>query len=110
METSDPKVAVEEKTDKVAMAMIYQGIPEEMLLSLAEKKTAMDVWEAIKMLCQGVDRVKKARVQTLKSEFEAMSMKENEQVDDFYMRMNGLVTNIRALGEEMNESYVVKRC
>lgn len=30
-------------------------------------------------------------------------------LDDFYMKLNGLVTNIRALGEEMKESYVVKK-
>ncbi|XP_074363813.1 uncharacterized protein LOC141704457 [Apium graveolens] len=53
--------------------------------------------------------MKVARVQTLKSEFKIVSMKESEQVDDFYMRINGLVTNIRTLGEEINESYVVKK-
>lgn len=45
----------------------------------------------------------------MKSEFESMTMKENEQIDDFSMRLNGLVTNIRALGEEVAESYVVKK-
>ncbi|XP_074341863.1 uncharacterized protein LOC141679258 [Apium graveolens] len=109
VEQNDPKTPVEEKSDKVAMAMIYQGIPEEVLLSIAEKQTTKDVWEAIKTLCQGADRVKKARIQTLKSEFEALSMKESEQIDDFHLRMNGLVTNIRALGEEMEEAYIVKK-
>lgn len=42
VEPSDPKAAVEEKIDKVALAMIYQGIPEDMLLSLADKRTAKD--------------------------------------------------------------------
>lgn len=32
---SEPKVVVEVRTDKIALAAIYQGIPEEMLLSLA---------------------------------------------------------------------------
>lgn len=109
VEPSDPKAVIEEKTDKVAMAMIYQGILEDVLLSLAEKKSAKDVWEAIKTLCQGADRVKKAKIQTLKSEFEGLCMKDSESVDDFHMRLNGLVTNIRALGEDMAESYVVKK-
>lgn len=108
-EKTDPKVVVEEKTDKIAMAMLYQGIPEEVLLSVADKKTAKETWEAIQTLCQGAEKVKKARVQTLKAEFESLSMKETEGLDDFYMKLNGLVTNIRALGEEMKESYVVKR-
>lgn len=60
-------------------------------------------------MCQGAERVKKARVQTLKSEFESMHMKDAETLDDFYLKLNGLVTNIRSLGEEIQESYVVKK-
>ncbi|XP_074347210.1 uncharacterized protein LOC141686045 [Apium graveolens] len=62
----------------------------------------------IKTLCQGADRAKKARIQTLKSEFEMLSMSDSENFEDFHIRMNSLVTNIRALGEIMEESYVVK--
>ncbi|KAL8127875.1 hypothetical protein AgCh_014714 [Apium graveolens] len=106
IEAPDPK---DEKSDKIALAMIYQGIPEDMLLSITEKKIAKEGWEAIKVMCQGADRVKKARVQTLKAEFETLRMNDGEQLDDFYMKLNGLVSTIRALGEEMHESYVVKK-
>lgn len=109
VEPSDPKAAIDEKVDKVALAMIYQGIPEEMLLSLAAKKTSKEAWSALKVMCQGAERVKAARVQTMKAEFEALSMRDSEQIDDYCMKLNGLVTNIRALGEEISESYVVKK-
>ncbi|XP_074369714.1 uncharacterized protein LOC141711188 [Apium graveolens] len=105
---SDPKAAIVEKSDKISMAMIYHGIPEEILFPLAEKKIAKEVWETIK-LRQGVDPMKQARIQTLKYKFEALSMKESEQIDDFHLKMNGLVMNIRALWEEMDEAYVVKK-
>lgn len=93
----------------MALAMNYQGIPEDILLTLADKKTAKEAWEAIMTLCQGADRVKKARIQTLKAEFESMTMKENEIIDYFSMNLNGLVTNIKALGENISEAYVVKK-
>ncbi|KAL8116448.1 hypothetical protein AgCh_022808 [Apium graveolens] len=35
----DPKLAVKERADKVALAAIYQAIPEDVLLSIVEKKT-----------------------------------------------------------------------
>ena len=60
-------------------------------------------------MCLGADKVKKAKAQTLKSEFELLKMKDTEQLDDFTMRLNGLVTNIRALGETIVEAYVVKK-
>lgn len=91
------------------MAIIYQRIAEDLLLSIADKKTSKEAWDAIKTVHLGADKVKKAKVQTLKSEFEALTMKDTEQLDDFCMRLNGLVTNIRALGEEIEEAYVVKK-
>lgn len=100
---------VEDKIDKVALAAIYQAIPEDILLLVAEKKTAKSAWEAIKVMCLGADRVKNARVQTLKTEFENLSMKETETVDDFCLKLNELVTNIHTLGETIYESYVVKK-
>lgn len=109
VENDDPKVVIEERTDKIALAAIYQGIPEEILLSVAEKKTAKETWEAVKTMCLGADRVKTARIQTLKAEFEALSMKEAEPLDEFCLKLNGLVTNMRALGGEIKEAYVVKK-
>lgn len=109
VEQTDPKATMDERTDKIALAMIYQGVSEEVLLSIAEKKRAKDAWEAIKILCQGAEKVKNAKVQTLKAEFEALTMKDSEQLDDFCMKLSGLVTNIRSLGEEMKEAYVVKK-
>lgn len=40
VEPKYPKVTVEERTDKIALAAIYKRIPKDMLLSLAEKTTA----------------------------------------------------------------------
>ncbi|XP_074366251.1 uncharacterized protein LOC141707132 [Apium graveolens] len=60
-------------------------------------------------MSQGAEKVKAAKIQTLKSEFEALSMKDTEMLDDFCVKINGLATNIRALGEDMKEAYVVKK-
>ncbi|XP_074336783.1 uncharacterized protein LOC141673956 [Apium graveolens] len=109
IEPADPKVPIEEKVDKVALAMLYQGLPEDMVLSIAAKGTVKVAWTALKTICQGADRVKKAKVQTLRAEFESLVMKDNEQLDDFYLKLNGLVTNIQALGDTMADSYVVKK-
>lgn len=109
VEPADEKTTVEDKVDRVALAAIYQAIPEDILLSVADKKTAKGVWDAIETMCLGADRVKKARVQTLKTEFENMSMKDTETVDEFSMKLSGLVTNIRTLGEKIDEGYVVKK-
>ncbi|XP_074362875.1 uncharacterized protein LOC141703180 [Apium graveolens] len=91
------------------MAMIYQEISEELLLTLAERTTAKQVWAAIKTTSLGADRVKKFKAQTLKAEFESLKMNETEQLDDFYLKLNGWVAKIMALGESIGEKYVVKK-
>ncbi|KAL8107947.1 hypothetical protein AgCh_024380 [Apium graveolens] len=109
VEPNDPKKPVEEKIDKLALIMVYQAIPEDVLLSIASNETTKDAWEMIKTLCQGAEREKKARIQTLKSEFEMLSMNDSEKIEDFHIRMNSLVTKIRALGETMEGSYVINK-
>lgn len=37
IEPDDPMEKIETRTDKVPLAAIYQGIPEDMLLSVSEK-------------------------------------------------------------------------
>lgn len=95
--------------DKRALAIIYNGIFEDLLLSIAEKKMSKEAWEAIKTVHLGADKVKAAKAQTLKVEFENLMMNEKEKLDEFCMRLNSLVTNIRAPGEKVEESHVVKK-
>ncbi|KAL8091879.1 hypothetical protein AgCh_034225 [Apium graveolens] len=102
--SKDTEATADDRTDKIALAAIYQGIPEDILLALAEKKTAKEAWEAIRTMFQGAERVRTAKVHTLKAEFEAMAMRETDSLDDFYLKMSGIVTNIRTLGEEITES------
>lgn len=109
VESDESKAKVETKKDKMALAMMYQGIPEEMLLTIAEKKSAKEAWETIKTMSAGGDRVQKARVQTLKTELETLRMKDTDQLDEFCMKLYGMVTNIRVLGETVDEAYVVKK-
>ena len=57
----------------------------------------------------GADRVKTAKIQTLKAEFEMLIMKETEDVDEFAAKVNNLVSNMRTLGDTVEEAYVVKK-
>ncbi|KAL8107473.1 hypothetical protein AgCh_024041 [Apium graveolens] len=77
IDPKDPKKPIKEKTDKIAMDAIYKAIPEDVLLSITKKATTKEAWDAIKTLCLGAERVKRAKVQTLKAEFESLHMKDS---------------------------------
>ena len=57
----------------------------------------------------GVKRVKEAKVETLKSEFEATRMKDSESIDEFSMKLRTMVSGILSLRDVVEEISVVKK-
>jgi hypothetical protein len=80
-----------------------------MIPLIAEKKTSAEAWETIKTNRLGDDRIKDVRVQTLKSEFDRLQMKDTESVDDFALRMKTITNEIRMLGEKFEESNAARK-
>ncbi|EAY92924.1 hypothetical protein OsI_14726 [Oryza sativa Indica Group] len=62
--------AADEKIDQMALAAIVQAVPEAVVMAISEKETAKEAWDALKQMNMGEERVKKARVQTLKRELD----------------------------------------
>lgn len=105
----DSKFEVDNCKHQMALAAIYQAIPEETLLLLAEKETKRGAWTTLKTMHMGAERVKEVKVQTLKSEFEVLRMKQGESIDDFAVKLTTIVKKICALGDKEEEGYVVKK-
>ncbi|CAN6381799.1 unnamed protein product [Urochloa humidicola] len=95
--------------DRPALAAVLHAVPSEMKVELAVKKSVKEAWEAVKKMRVGDDRVKSVSVQRLVKEFENVAFRDGESVDDFAMRINGLVASLRELGEAMEDSHVVKK-
>ena len=77
-EVIEPGTETDVKRNKAAMAYLFQALPEDLVLQVASCKTAKEVWDALKTRYVGDDRVQKARLQTLKSEFEMLQMNEED--------------------------------
>ena len=56
--------------NNMATALIFQSIPEALILQVGELETAKKVWDAIKSRYMGADHVREARLQALMAEFE----------------------------------------
>uniref|UniRef100_A0A453R0U4 DUF4219 domain-containing protein n=1 Tax=Aegilops tauschii subsp. strangulata TaxID=200361 RepID=A0A453R0U4_AEGTS len=95
--------------EEMAMTIISQSIDDTTLLRVAEKETAADVWAALRSMHVGVERVREARIQSLRLEFDSLKMGHAESVDDFAARFTTLVRRIRELGDAMEEKYIVKK-
>ena len=95
--------------NNLAMALLFQSIPESLVLQVAEFETAKQVWEAIKTRHVGAERVREARLQTLISEFDRLRMKETKSIDDFGGKLSELAYKSAALGTTIEEAKIVKK-
>ncbi|KAM0024917.1 putative RNA-directed DNA polymerase [Helianthus debilis subsp. tardiflorus] len=102
-------VVVDEKKSKLARAFLFQAMPEDLLLQVAKKKTAREVWESLKVRFLGAERVQKARVHSLESEFEGLRMKDTETIDDYAGKLSGMVSKFSSLGATLEDSKLVRK-
>ena len=75
---------------------------------LAEKNSTKAAGETLQTMHVGVERVKEVKVQTLKS-VEAIRIKDAESIGDFSMKLTTIVSDIRSLGNMVEEISVVKK-
>ncbi|XP_066396457.1 uncharacterized protein [Miscanthus floridulus] len=101
---------VERRHDRLAVGAMLRGVPEDMHAMLLNKKSAKEAWESLKTMHLGADRVKEVTAQKLLSDFEAISFKTGETIEEFAMRITKLASDLRGLGEtSVDDARVVKK-
>nr|GEU29726.1 zinc finger, CCHC-type [Tanacetum cinerariifolium] len=99
------ETAIDEKAENTAKGMIFQTLPQDMLMQVAQYNTTKEVWNSIKVKHLGADLVHKARLQTLRSELETLKMKPNESANEFAGTIND-PTRGSSRGWREAEAYV----
>jgi hypothetical protein len=108
-DTLEAKEMVDEKKMHTTKAMIFQTLPQDVLMQVGQFSTPKEVWDSIKTRYLGADLVQKARLQTLRSELEALKMKENESVNDFASKLGGIRTKFKSLGNTLKDKVIVRK-
>ncbi|XP_047314567.1 uncharacterized protein LOC124918464 [Impatiens glandulifera] len=93
----------------MALVVMYQALPQNVLLMVAEKDSAKLEGKTLKTMHVGVERVKEAKVKTLKTHFEEIHMKNGELVDDISMKLTSIVNSIHSFREKVEEISFVKK-
>jgi hypothetical protein len=76
---------------------------------LSRHKTVKEAWEAVPMMRVGADQVKEVNAQKMLKEFENITFKDGESVEDFGLRIANLVGNVHTLGEIVEDVRVIKK-
>jgi hypothetical protein len=80
-----------------------------MQATLVVKRMLKEVWDAVKMMRVGVNRVKRATAQRLRKEFEAVAFRDSDTLDSFAMRITVIVNHLCSLDDQVDEEKVVEK-
>ena len=92
-----------------AMCAILGGLIRTDFVKVMHCKSAKQIWDKLKKVYEGDDKVKKAKLQTNRRRFEQLTMKEEEGIAGYLQRVDEVVNTMRELGEVIEESKVVEK-
>jgi hypothetical protein len=95
--------------DRNALKALCKAVPPELQGVLANKATAKEAWDALKTRHLSVDRVRKAKAQTLRQEFNVITFNEGESIDDFSCRLTKITDQLAILGDVYEEETIVRK-
>ncbi|KAJ8642886.1 hypothetical protein MRB53_004634 [Persea americana] len=95
--------------DSKAQNPLYSGLVDSELVKVMTCKTAKEIWDKLQSIHDGDEKIKEAKLQTYRSQFESLHMVEDENIDTYMLRVNEVTNSIRGLGEEIKEPVIVKK-
>uniref|UniRef100_A0A8I7BB04 CCHC-type domain-containing protein n=1 Tax=Hordeum vulgare subsp. vulgare TaxID=112509 RepID=A0A8I7BB04_HORVV len=105
----DSAAAVIAKKDKPARAYLLGALSEDILLQVSSKKTVAELWASLKTRFVGTDRVRAARLSTLRGEFDRLRMEDGDELDTYAGRISGMAARYAALGATLDDATMVKK-
>nr|GEV20088.1 zinc finger, CCHC-type [Tanacetum cinerariifolium] len=96
---------VDEKKDKATTAFLYQALTEDVILQVADCKSAKELWESLKKRHVGEEKVHQARLQSLMIGFQTLQKNKDDSVDAFTAKLNGYATKAKELGKTLEITF-----
>jgi hypothetical protein len=72
-------------------------------------ESAKAMWDKLISSYEGNEKVKDAKLQTYRLQFEQLKMNEDETINNFFLRVEELVNAMKALGEKIEEASLVQK-
>lgn len=88
---------------------IMCGLVESELVKIMGCKTAKEIWDKLKSIREGDDKIKEAKLQTHRAQFGRLKMNEDENIEAYMLRLNEVINANRGLGETIEDFVIVKK-
>ena len=71
--------------------------------------SAKEIWDKLKNVYEWDGKVKGDKLQTYKRKFEHLTMKEDEDIATYFLRVDEIVNTMRVLGEKVENTVIVQK-
>eukprot|EP00253_Pinus_taeda_P023332 PITA_23332 len=95
--------------DAKAKDIIISGLIEFVYLKVLNCKTAKEVWSKLENIYAGDSKVKEAKLQIYRENFEQLKMKEDENIAAYFQHVDETTNTLEGLGELVDTKIVVQK-
>ena len=111
-----PKVTPTEEKDRKkfwehakALNTLQDGISKKVLAKVLTCKSEKEIWDKLETIYAGDSKVNMAKIQSLKVQYESIKMKDEENILEYFERIENLVNAIKGLGVEVPYYELVEK-
>ena len=106
---TDPTEKKNYEITAVAVNALTGSLTESEFVKVMQLNTAKKIWDKIILSYEGDAKVKSAKLQTLRIEYENLKMHSDESIASFFLSLDDIVNRMRNLGEKIAESTLVEK-
>eukprot|EP00253_Pinus_taeda_P029275 PITA_29275 len=106
---TDPTEKKQFETNAKVVNTLLGCLCQSEFVKVMQYKTAKEIWDKIVLSYEGDEQVKRAKLQTLKIQYENLRMYNDESVANYFIRIDEIVNCMKNLGEEIKETVVVEK-
>jgi hypothetical protein len=91
------------------MNVILSGLMEAEFVKFMHLESAKEMWDKLISSHEGNEKVKDAKIQTYRLQFEQLKMNEDETINKFFLRVEELLNSMKGLGEKIEDIFLVQK-
>lgn len=107
-----PSIADEKKSygsNAKAKNSLLCGLANGIHVKVMHCKSANEVWDKLVSIYEGDEKIKEAKLQTLRARFESLKMNDDVKIAEYLLTIDETVNSMRGLGEQVEDKTIVKR-
>ncbi|XP_059627230.1 uncharacterized protein LOC132270025 [Cornus florida] len=95
--------------DGKAKHVLFCALRQQEFTRVKNCKTAKEMWDSFQEAHEGNKVIKEIKIHLFKIQYEVCKMEERGTVAEYIFRINDLINNMRALGEDIKDVDVCKK-